>query len=262
MAEFPVFEVLEGRSDIGLLLICDHASSDLPPEYGTLSLPDAQFSRHIAYDIGAAAVTRQLSQALGAPAVLSHFSRLLIDPNRGADDPTLVMRISDGALIPGNARIDAAEIERRRQTYWQPYRDAIAQQIKTMSAQGRAPVIVSVHSFTPVWKGQQRPWDIAILWDKDPRLAVPVIGQLHGQGLVVGDNEPYDGALKGDTLYDHATQYGLANLLVEFRQDLIGDAAGVQRWTNIFVQALHPVLSHPHLYLERYYGSRADADEH
>eukprot|EP01037_Dinobryon_pediforme_P012082 gene12082-12172_t len=261
MSGFPVFEVLQGRSDSRILLLCDHASAELPVEYGTLGMPAAQFSRHIAYDIGAAAVTRQLSQMLGAPAVLSHFSRLLIDPNRGADDPTLVMRISDGALIPGNARIDAAEVDHRRRTYWQPYRNAIADQIAMMRAQGLTPVIVSVHSFTPVWKGALRPWDIAILWDKDPRLAGPVIGQLHGQGLVVGDNEPYDGALKGDTLYEHATRHGLANLLVEFRQDLIGDADGVQRWSDIFVKALHPVLSDPHLYLTRSYGSRADADE-
>ena len=257
MAEVPSFEIIDGCSGSSLLLICDHACNRLPAAYGTLGLPGDQFERHIAYDIGARAMTVQLAQALGAPAVLSTFSRLLIDPNRGADDPTLVMRISDGALVPGNARIDAAEIDHRRRTYWQPYRAAIARHIDAMMTAGIVPVIVSIHSFTPVWKGVPRPWDIGILWDKDPRLAMPVMDHLHAQGLRVGNNEPYDGALKGDTLYDLATQRGLANCLVEFRQDLVADAAGVVRWTEIFIKALQPVLHMPELAVPRFYGSRA-----
>ena len=107
-------EFIEGPLEAGVLLLCDHASNALPPECGTLGLPGAQFARHIAYDIGAAAMTRRLARALDAPALLTRYSRLLIDPNRGADDPTLVMRLSDGAIVPGNAHIDAAEVERRR----------------------------------------------------------------------------------------------------------------------------------------------------
>jgi len=257
MVEVPSFEIIEGHSGCSLLLICDHACNQLPAAYGTLGLSSDQFERHIAYDIGARAITLQLAQALGAPAVLSTFSRLLIDPNRGADDPTLVMRMSDGALVPGNARIDTAEIDHRRRTYWQPYRAAIARQMDTMMAAGLVPVIVSIHSFTPIWRGVPRPWDIAILWDKDPRLAVPVMDLLHAQGLKVGNNEPYDGALKGDTLYDLATMRGFANCLVEFRQDLVADTAGVARWTDIFVKALQPVLRRPELRVSRFYGSRA-----
>jgi len=253
----PNYELVAGRDYARLLLICDHASNRIPADYGTLGLQKDQFARHIAYDIGARNVTLRLAQALGAPAVLSTFSRLLIDPNRGADDPTLVMRISDGAIVPGNARIDAAEVEHRRRTYWQPYRMAIASTIAAMLEKGIVPVIVSVHSFTPIWKGVARPWDIGILWDKDPRLAVPVMDQLHGQGLRVGNNEPYDGALKGDTLYDLATLRGLANLLVEFRQDLVADDEGAERWTQIFLRALQPALQTPELSVQRFYGSRA-----
>ena len=113
--------------------------------------------RHIAYDIGAAELTRALAARLDAPAVLSTFSRLLIDPNRGADDPTLVMRYSDGAIVPGNARVDAAEIARRRERFWAPYRETIAATVEAMLATGEPPALVSIHSFTPVWRGAARP---------------------------------------------------------------------------------------------------------
>ncbi len=213
---------LPGALDGGVLIVCDHARNDLPLTYGTLGLSQAQLGRHIAYDIGAEAVTRQMAQSLGAPAVLAGFSRLLIDPNRGADDPTLVMRLSDGTIVPGNAPIDEAEIASRRAMYWQPYRAAIASTIEAMMATGVIPALVSVHSFTADWKGRPRPWHVGVLWDKDPRLALPFLAALAGEAdIVVGDNEPYDGALEGDTLHENATRRGLANLLIEIRQDLI-----------------------------------------
>src|ERR1700710_1371361 len=114
---FGAAESIAGALDAGVLVICDHASNGLPACYGDLGLTRQSLERHIAYDIGAAWLTRRLAELLGAPAVLSTFSRLLIDPNRGADDPTLVMRLSDGAVVPGNARADAAEIERRIAAY-------------------------------------------------------------------------------------------------------------------------------------------------
>ena len=251
-------ETIEGANSCGVLFICDHASNAVPAAYGTLGLDPAQFERHIAYDIGAAELTRALAAGFGAPAVLSRFSRLLIDPNRGADDPTLVMRLSDGAVVPGNARADAREIEHRRTTFWQPYRDAVAGRLDAMMAEGPAPAIVSLHSFTPVWKGHARPWEAAVLWDADPRLALPLIGALRGTGVVVGDNEPYDGALEGDTLHALGTRRGLAHVLIEIRQDLVADAAGAQHWAATLERALRPVLAHPDTHMIRHYGSRTD----
>lgn len=134
--QFEAIEQIDGRAEAGVLLLCDHASNSLPESYGTLGLPSADLEAHFAYDIGAADLTRRLATQLGAPALLTRFSRLLIDPNRGAQDPTLVMRLSDRRLIPGNARIDAAEIARRRQLYWQPYRTAIAETITALAAGG------------------------------------------------------------------------------------------------------------------------------
>lgn len=249
MAEFMPVERIDGPPDSGVLLICDHASNTLPPEYGSLGLGADAFARHIAYDIGAAGVTRRLAALLQAPAVLSTFSRLLIDPNRGADDPTLVMRLSDGALIPGNARIGMAEVERRRETYWRPYRDAVAGEIEAMLAADIVPAVVSIHSFTPVWKGAPRPWHVSLLWDLDARLARPLIDALGAErDLVVGDNEPYDGALEGDTMYDLGTKRGLPHVLIELRQDLIAEQRGQAAWADRLARVLKPILAEPDLH--------------
>ncbi|MEJ1969371.1 MAG: DUF1244 domain-containing protein [Rhizomicrobium sp.] len=236
MTEHP-YELVTGAGS-ALLFLCDHASNALPRVYGTLGLDPALFDTHIAADIGAAAVTRTLAAAFGAAAVLGRWSRLLIDLNRGEDDPTLVMTLSDGSLIPGNARIGGAEIRNRTENFHAPYHAAIAAQLAAMQADGIVPVIVSMHSFTPVWKGAKRPWEIGILWDKDGRLAKPLIAQFAEAGFVVGDNEPYDGELEGDCLYRHGTMLGLPHVLIEMRQDLIGDAAAARA----FAARIKPVL--------------------
>ena len=175
---FSPVETVAGPLAAGALLICDHASNGLPPGYGSLGLGHEALERHIAYDIGAAALTRTLAARLKAPAVLSTFSRLLIDPNRGADDPTLVMRYSDGAIVPGNARADAAEIAGRRDRYWAPYREKVAATVEAMIAAGEPPAILSVHSFTPVWRGAARRWKVGVLWDRDDRLPKPLLEAL------------------------------------------------------------------------------------
>ena len=172
------FVSVDGDPRRGLILVCDHASNHLPAAYGDLGLDPSELERHIAYDIGAAAVTMALAEALGVPAVLSTFSRLLIDANRGEDDPTLIMRLSDGAVIPGNRHIDAAERAARIARFHQPYHAAIAEAIEAAFAVGTVPCLISMHSFTPVWRGRPRPWHVGILWDTDPRLAVPLIGRL------------------------------------------------------------------------------------
>ena len=245
--DFAAFESVPGALGAGALVICDHASNALPPEYRGLGLPPAAFGRHIAYDIGAAHVTRALAAALGAPAVLSTFSRLLIDPNRGADDPTLVMRYSDGAIVPGNAYADAAEIARRVARYWAPYREEVDAVTEAMIAAGEPPAIVSIHSFTPVWRGEPRPWKIGLLWDKDDRLPRPLIEALCAEPDLapheVGENEPYDGALPGDTIDSVATPRGLANALIEIRQDLISEPEGADAWAHRLARLLKPILA-------------------
>jgi len=255
---FEPVETIAGQLDSGLLLLCDHASNSLPEDYGHLGLDPAQFQRHIAYDIGAAAVTRELAKLLGAPALLTRFSRLLIDPNRGSDDPTLVMQLSDGAIIPGNARISAAEITRRTELYWRPYREATKELIDQMSAKGPNPALIGLHSFTPIWKDRPRPWQIGILWDSDPRLAQPFLASLREDAtLTVGDNEPYDGALEGDTMYEHGTKRGLAHMLIELRQDLIGTEEQAKAWAERLAPLIRELLRSPQTHEIEFHPSRA-----
>ena len=194
---------------------------------GCLGLPAEDMNRHIAYDIGAAEVTRLLAQRLNSPAILSNFSRLVIDPNRGEDDPTLLMKLYDGTIIPANARADAAERERRLDLCYRPYHNAyapLAQRPKT--------VLLSIHSFTPQLRARpQRPWQVGVLYAADARLARPLITRLRAEpDLTVGDNEPYSGHLPGDAVERHALKDGRPNVLIELRNDLIADAAGQRLW--------------------------------
>jgi len=240
---FEPYEIVAGQGHGRLILLCDHASNRLPGEYGSLGLDAAQFERHIAYDIGAAALTRGLSRRLGATAVLSCFSRLLIDPNRGMDDPTLIMRISDGAAVPGNREVDEAERARRIARFHRPYHEAIADVVAKVRAQGHVPFLVSIHSFTPVWRGWPRPWHVGILWDRDEAVARAMIRGFLAQGdLVVGDNEPYHGALEGDTLNTHSTRPGLPHALIEVRQDLIAAKTGVDEWVERVAKVVEPIM--------------------
>ncbi len=242
-ASHPV-EIVPGTAESGALILCDHASNAVPEDLRALGLPAAEFERHIAYDIGAAAVTRALARHLGAPAILTRFSRLVIDPNRGRDDPTLVMRLSDGAVVPGNAFIDEREVERRIARFYDPYDAAIRSAVGAGMRAGHPPCLIAVHSFTPVWRGSPRPWHAGILWDADDRFARPLIEGLRADpSLVVGDNEPYDGALAGDTIHRHATVRGLASTLIEIRQDLIADEAGAESWAARFAGLLKPLLA-------------------
>ncbi|MDQ2634355.1 MAG: N-formylglutamate amidohydrolase, partial [Pseudomonadota bacterium] len=218
-AAFAPFEIVDGDRSRGVVLVADHARRDLPEEYGDLGLPAAEFDRHIAYDIGVERVTRKLAELAGAPAVLAGFSRLLIDPNRGEDDPTLIRQLYDGTVVPANYPMVAEERERRLDRFYRPYHDAVGAMIASVAAaSGRAPFILSVHSFTPVMQGYIRPWQVGVLWDLDDRVARPLIDMLAEDPLLtVGDNEPYDGALRGDTMYRHAIVNGFAHALVEIR---------------------------------------------
>ncbi len=253
--------MLEGDPSGGLLIVVDHASNFVPPEYGGLGLSRDELSRHIAYDIGVGPLGRELSERLQAPAILTCFSRLVIDPNRGEDDPTLVMRLSDGTVVAGNVSVDEAERERRLERFYRPYHAAIERWIDRMLQTGIAPALLSIHSYTPDWKGTRRPWHAGILWDRDPRFAVALLDRLREEhGLRIGDNEPYLGSLKNDTMYRHGTRGGLAHALLEVRNDLIATPAGVQEWADRLEPMLRDILADPTLHEIRHYGSASDDD--
>jgi len=237
-------EVVAGDIRSGFIVLCDHASNAMPPEYGNLGLPDGELARHIAWDIGAEGVTRQLAARLGAPAIISRFSRLLIDPNRALDDPTLLMRLSDGAVVPGNARADAAEKRRRVERFWRPYDNAISDTIEAFRRCGVNPALISVHSFTPVWRGVKRPWHAALLYDpRDPDFSVHLMNHLRrAPALTIGDNEPYRGGLSGDTMDRQGFAKGLPHALVELRQDLIFHEEGQSGWAARLEEAARHAL--------------------
>jgi predicted N-formylglutamate amidohydrolase len=253
------YELIEGDLDCGLLLLADHASNHIPADYGDLGLSEATRRRHIAYDIGVGPLTRDLAERFNAPALVTTFSRLIIDPNRGEDDPTLIMRLSDGDVVPGNAAVDAAERERRLDRFYRPYHAALERTIDAMLATGQVPAILSVHSYTPIWKGMKRPWHAGLLWDSDPRFSRALLDALRAEhGLRVGDNEPYSGALKNDTMYRHASSRGLAHALLEVRNDLIETPAGVLEWADRLEPLLREILEDQTLHEIRHYGSAAD----
>jgi predicted N-formylglutamate amidohydrolase len=228
------------------LLTCDHASNAVPKAVngGTLGLAEHDMNRHIAYDIGAAGVTRALADALEAPALLSNFSRLVIDPNRGADDPTLLMKLYDGTIIEGNRHADAAEKQRRIDLCYAPYHRAY----ETL-AQRPQTVLVSIHSFTPQLKGRQRrPWEIGVLYHHDTRMAHPLINSLTtALNSPVGDNEPYVGHLRGDAIDQHGLQHNRPNVLIEIRNDLIKTQDQQIKWAQFLAPHLESARKHANL---------------
>lgn len=249
--------------DKRFLIICDHASNDIPAAFDNLGLSDEILQTHIAYDPGAVEVARAISEGLGCPLIESRFSRLLIDPNRGLDDPTLVMKLSDGSIIPGNRRVDPyqqkAEWQHRIDAYYKPYDSAIAQAVAAAQADKCAPIILSVHSFTDNWRGFARPWEAGVLWDKDPRLAELMLRYM-GQfdGLTFGDNEPYTGRRAGETLYRHGTKNGLAHAIIELRQNQIETAQQQAFWAARLVDFMRHAVSQEALTKVTHYGSVTD----
>jgi predicted N-formylglutamate amidohydrolase len=237
------FHILGAERPSRWLVTCDHATNHVPDwvNGGDLGIAPADMERHIAYDVGALGVAEHLADLLDAPLVRSDFSRLVIDPNRGDDDPTLVMKLYDGTMIPANRRVDAAETERRLEALWRPYHAAL----EATAARRPDTVICAIHSYTPCLRGRApRPWEVAVLHShKDSRLALPLIAALREEGLITGDNEPYDGHLDGDSIDLHALQKGRPNVLIEVRNDLIGTPEGQKAWATRLAPILQRVLA-------------------
>jgi predicted N-formylglutamate amidohydrolase len=252
----PPFEVVNAGGNAPLLLLCDHASNVVPRALDGLGLSQADLHRHIAWDIGAAEVSRILSARFDAPLVLAGYSRLVADCNRLADDPTFVAEVSEATVIPGNRGLSAEAVAARTEACYWPYHCAVeALREKMMSGtsgktEGVVPAVVSIHSFTPVFKARERPWHIGILWNRDPRLAVPLMDELARNGhVVVGDNKPYSARGEyGYSIQAHGASHGLPQVLVELRQDLLEDHESLRNWAAILGDALAVVLDDAELY--------------
>ena len=243
-------EICHGGGGARVLLTCDHASNAIPCALAGLGLAPGLVEQHIGWDIGAAAVTRLLAPALDAPAILSGYSRLVIDCNRDPADPSSIPEASDGVGVPGNRRLSAGERASRRAACFEPYHRAIAARLDRLIAAARVPALLSIHSFTPVMNGSSRPWHVGILWDKDPRIPVPLLAALKADpALIVGDNEPYSAREPaGFTVRHHAASRGLPHVAIELRQDLIAEPAGAGAWAARLAAALAPILAQPETY--------------
>lgn len=250
------FELLRPDAGSRALLVCDHASNRIPRKLGNLGLAQEVIEDHVGWDIGAADVTRILSQRLDATAVICGYSRLVIDCNRPPGSPGSIPEISDGYLIPGNQALSRAERAQREQEILEAYHGAISREVAGRWVDGLPPALVSIHSFTPALKadGVARPWQICILWGHDGRIAQPLMenfGQM--QGITVGDNVPYSGRHVAYTVNIHGHAAGLPHVGIEIRQDLIATPEGALQWAGILETALAPILANPHLYQARHF---------
>lgn len=242
------FDTAEG--DAAVLFVCDHASRRIPRALGGLGISAEDSARHIAWDIGAADVAKALAARFNARAILANYSRLVVDLNRAPADPTFIPAISDGTVIPGNRELSPAAVAERVESLFRPYHDAVAAAMTALKRRGPPPALVSVHSFTPVFKGERRPWHVGVLWDRDPRMAAPfMLGLWERPGIVVGDNEPYSGRDHYSYTVDHhARRHGLPDLSIEIRHDLIETPQGVAQWAGIVGDVLAPILADPDIH--------------
>ncbi|MDD2877697.1 MAG: N-formylglutamate amidohydrolase [Acidiphilium sp.] len=230
--EPPPFRVLRPDAASRFLLTADHAGNLIPRRLANLGVSEAERGRHIGWDIGIAGVTEVLSALLGAPAVFQVYSRLVIDCNRRPDVASAFPVISEMTPIPGNVGLDKADKDARRQAIFDPYHQAIDGLIAARRAQGRTPIYVAMHSFTPIYQGVPRPMDVAVLYHRRPRLSRALAGLLVAEGeLVVAENEPY--SVSDETDYGvpvHAEHGDLDYVEIEIRQDLIETPEGQAEW--------------------------------
>jgi predicted N-formylglutamate amidohydrolase/predicted GIY-YIG superfamily endonuclease len=222
-----------------ILLIADHASNAIPPEYQPWGMDEADMARHIAWDIGTAALACALAAQLNCPAIIAPWSRLLIDLNRDPEHSGLIPTESDGSVIPRNADINADERSKRLTQFFHPYHNYLAEEI----AAQKPALIVSLHSFTPVMNGFARPWHVGLLYNKDDRAARQAIDWFRQKPeLVVGDNEPYSGRDLNYTMNRHAEAAGIPYISLEIRQDYMVKSEDISDWTKVIAQLLTSML--------------------
>lgn len=239
----PPFDVINLHGSSPIVLVCDHAGLGVPKALGDLGLPDQAWSRHISHDISAREVTEMMSDDLDAVAVLHNYSRLVIDCNRPLGHPESIIHVSDDQPVPGNQSCTPAQATLRENALFWPYHQTISSIIgNRWRARGQPPVIFSVHSFTPRYGSEVRPWDAGVLYNRDPRLAIPMLKTLRREGLNVGDNQPYSGLESAYSIDIHGRAPGIAHVVIEINQDQIGDAAGQRLWADRLIRVLNEIL--------------------
>jgi predicted N-formylglutamate amidohydrolase len=233
-----------GRSP--LLIVADHAGNLAPRTLGWLGVPLAEYQRHIAWDIGIAAVCRPLAVELDATLIQQNYSRLIIDCNRTPGSATSIPEIGELTPIPGNIGLSESGKAARVREIFRPYHDRIETELDRRWGERRPTALIAMHSFTPVFMGVARPWHVGLLYNRDPRIAHILIALLRGEpGLVVGDNEPYSVTDASDyTIPVHGERRGLHHVAIELRQDLISDDKGQRGWGALLARLLPRAYEH------------------
>lgn len=239
------FEVLRPQGAGQFVIICDHASNFVPPELDDLGLASDALKQHIAWDIGAAGIARELSSIFDATTVLNGASRLVVDCNRHLDADDLIPRQSHGIVVPGNANLTDRERTSRLERWFHPYHGVIESILNGRVKRGESSIVLSIHSMTAVLSGSARPWQISLSSYRDRSLVEPLLAALRRSGdILVGDNQPYD--LNPDIDFStpfHALRRNLRHIQVEFRQDEVGEEVAQVAWARRFAAALSESLS-------------------
>lgn len=239
---YPVIEAnTAGASPF--FFTCDHYGRHIPRGLGHLGLPASELERHIAWDIGIAGVAMRLARMMDAHLIAQHYSRLVIDCNRPFDSPGSIPLLSEATTIPGNSGLSAKQIAARRQEIFTPYHARIAEALDARAARKRPTVLISLHSFTPIYAGIERPWHVGTLYQHGHGLPHLLLELLHAEGdLVVGNNEPYSVSHATDyTIPVHGERRSLINSGIEIRQDLIADERGQQQWAERLARILREI---------------------
>ncbi|MBV1901746.1 MAG: N-formylglutamate amidohydrolase, partial [Kordiimonadaceae bacterium] len=246
--------ILNKKARGGVVVLCEHASNRVPEGYASLGLSDEELEMHIAWDIGAEQVTRKICEMMEVGGVLSQVSRLVVDGNREPDHRTLVPSESDKIIIPANQDLPPSAIAARKKAFYDPFHSACDELIEAHLDAGVVPLVVGLHSFTPVMDGETRPWEIGFLWHKDPRLAQAMIGMIERETeLKVGDNQPYSGKDLYYTMERHGAQRGLPQTTIEIRQDLLQDDKIILEWAALLADVLDECMRRDDVASVRHY---------
>lgn len=238
------------------VLTCDHAGNHVPSAFNSLGLSDEHLSQHIAWDIGAAALTKQLAAQLDTPAIMATYSRLFIDPNRMLGSAGSILRVSDGVEVPGNQTVTREEASLRADLSFWPYHHEVEKALRLSEFRKGTVAYIAVHSFIPSMSGARRPWDVGVLYGCDDRMAKPCLAMLRQvDGICVGDNQPYSAAYPpGYGFEAYGTSAGRPHIMLEIRQDLLTTTQGIVRWADILTDALRRILLDDGLFERQFFG--------
>ncbi len=243
-------EIFNARGAAPVLVICDHGNHQVPAPVGDLGVSEELLRLHIGWDIGAADTARALALRLDAVAIINHVSRLVIDANRRPYIETSIPPVSDGCVIPGNHDLSPEQVRERIRDYFLPYHRMVARHLGAFRRRGVVPVLIAIHSFTSRLNGEDRPWQIGILWRSDQRLSAPAIDWLRGHtDLIIGDNQPYSGMKDfGYSITFHGQRTRLPHLMIEIRQDEIETLENAERYAEVLASSLKETLAQTEIY--------------